>query len=260
MLIEPPEHIHRAAESFLLKGSNGKGVLLTHGLTGSLADLRPLAELLNARGYTVKGVRLPGHSTRPEYLARIRYSDWQQAMHNALDELSAEAREVYALGNSFGGNLMYHLAATRPASIQRILTIGTPIFLHNNTLNWFLLPALKRVKPFLKKRWWMLPPETQEQLLATGTYAVTPLHAVHEMMRFIRDFTKQELPRVTAPTRILHARRDVVVPEKSARYIYAHLGSLSKELHWLSTYHNPFISFDEALLADIAAFFDKGLY
>lgn len=260
MLLETPEHINPSAQPFLLKGENGKGVLLTHGLTGSLADLRPLAEFLNARGYTVKGVRLPGHSSRPEYLTRVRYADWQRAMHDALDELLAEAQEIFAIGNSFGGNLSYHLAATRPNTIQRIITIGSPIALHNDTVNWLLLPLAKRIKPYLQKRWWMLPQETQEKLVATGTYPVTPLHAVHEMMRFIRDVTKRDLPRVAAPSLILHARRDVVVSEKSAQYIYEHLGSRSKELRWLATYHNPFITPNVALYEELARFLEKSLY
>ena len=35
------------------------GVLVIHGFTGSPAQLRPMAESINARGYTVSGLLLP---------------------------------------------------------------------------------------------------------------------------------------------------------------------------------------------------------
>ena len=39
------------------------GILLVHGFTGSPASMRPWAEYLNQRGYTVKVPLLPGHGT-----------------------------------------------------------------------------------------------------------------------------------------------------------------------------------------------------
>ena len=41
------------------------GVLLVHGFTGSPSSMRPWAEYLNQKGFTVRVPLLPGHGTKP---------------------------------------------------------------------------------------------------------------------------------------------------------------------------------------------------
>jgi carboxylesterase len=57
------------AEPFFFPG-NGQntriGCLVTHGFTGAPKEMRWLGESLNRQGYTVCGIRLTGHATRPE--------------------------------------------------------------------------------------------------------------------------------------------------------------------------------------------------
>ena len=50
----------RGAEQYFFKNGK-KGVLLIHGYTGSPAELKPLGEYMRDKGYSVFGVRLPGH-------------------------------------------------------------------------------------------------------------------------------------------------------------------------------------------------------
>ena len=52
------------------------GILLVHGFTGSPASMRPWAEYLNQRGYTVKVPLLPGHGTTPEDLNLVKWEEW----------------------------------------------------------------------------------------------------------------------------------------------------------------------------------------
>ena len=49
------------------------GVLLVHGYTGSPASMRPWAEYLNQRGFTVRVPLLPGHGTKPEDLNEVKW-------------------------------------------------------------------------------------------------------------------------------------------------------------------------------------------
>jgi carboxylesterase len=67
------------AEAFFLPGQGENtriGCLLTHGFTGAPKEMHPLGENFNRRGYTVYGIRLNGHATRPEDMIRSRWRDW----------------------------------------------------------------------------------------------------------------------------------------------------------------------------------------
>jgi len=63
------------AETFFFPG--GKvGCLLTHGFTASPQEMHELGTRLASQGHTILGVRLFGHGTRLEDMARSRWPDW----------------------------------------------------------------------------------------------------------------------------------------------------------------------------------------
>src|SRR2546430_6543846 len=78
--------------------------LLLHGFTGSPWDMRPLGDALAARGFRVKGVRLPGHGGEPEAMAGVSARDWEEACETALDSLASTPR-VFVAGLSMGALL-----------------------------------------------------------------------------------------------------------------------------------------------------------
>ena len=55
----------QGGEPFFLQGGK-HGVILTHGFTGTPAEMLLLGRYLHAQGYTVLGIRLAGHGTTPE--------------------------------------------------------------------------------------------------------------------------------------------------------------------------------------------------
>ena len=63
------------------------GVLLVHGYTGSPASMRPWAEYLNQRGFTVRVPLLPGHGTKPEDLNEVKWEQWPAKVEAELAEL-----------------------------------------------------------------------------------------------------------------------------------------------------------------------------
>ena len=70
------------------------GVLVIHGFTGSPAQLRPMAESINARGYTVSGLLLPGHCTTLDDMARVSWSDYIDSVRAGYDALAARCEDV----------------------------------------------------------------------------------------------------------------------------------------------------------------------
>ncbi len=63
------------------------GALLIHGLTDSPYSMRRTAEILHTQGFSVVGLRLPGHGTAPSMLARAEVKDWVAAVRIAYQHL-----------------------------------------------------------------------------------------------------------------------------------------------------------------------------
>ena len=98
--------------SFVLKaGKPIGGVLLVHGLSDSPYSLRAVAERLQAEGYTVVGLRVPGHGTCPRALAEATREDWMAAMRIAVAGvrgLIPAGTPLVLAGYSNGGALSVH--------------------------------------------------------------------------------------------------------------------------------------------------------
>jgi carboxylesterase len=90
-------------------------VVLVHGIGGSAATMRPLADLLVQRGHDVRSITLPGHGTAPEDLLGVTWNDWLAAIPSA---------EVH-VGQSMGGTLA--LAAASRATTRLVVAINPPI-------------------------------------------------------------------------------------------------------------------------------------
>jgi len=82
-----------------------RGVLLTHGLTGSPYVMRHLAAFFQQNGFRVMAVLLPGHGTQPGDLLEVTWQEWAKAVAFGADKLAEEVDEVYLAGYSIGGTL-----------------------------------------------------------------------------------------------------------------------------------------------------------
>ena len=81
------------AQPFYFPGDE-HGVLLIHGFTGSCAHMRLLGEHLRDQGFTVRGINLPGHGSRPEDMAKCTWKDWLQAAKMAAAEMQDQCKYV----------------------------------------------------------------------------------------------------------------------------------------------------------------------
>ena len=82
-----------------------RGVLLTHGLTGSPYSMRHLAEFFQQNGFRVMAVLLPGHGTQPGDLLEVTWQEWAKTVAYGAYKLAEEVDEVYLAGYSIGGAL-----------------------------------------------------------------------------------------------------------------------------------------------------------
>src|SRR5258707_10794626 len=98
----------RPSDPFAL-GDGPDACLLLHGLTGSPAEVRPVAEALAAAGIRAIGPLLPGHGTVPEDLYTVTRQDLLRAAESALLSLGG-ARRIYLCGLSAAAPLAHPLA------------------------------------------------------------------------------------------------------------------------------------------------------
>ena len=219
--------VHPNAEPFAWEGTNGITCLLVHGFTGSPSEMRPLAEYLNKKGYSVSTVLLPGHGTTPQEMAKTTWRDWYSVVEAEYVRLKAENERVIPVGFSMGGILCLHLATRK--QVPGIVTLSSPIFIGNR--NSCFAPILKFFYPYHKKP---IAAEIRSKMQDEGnfSYTITPVWALASLLQLIR-LVKKELPRLKMPALIMQSWMDRTANPKSGQYIFDHLGSTIKKLIWL---------------------------
>lgn len=202
---------------------NEIGVLLVHGFTGSPVELYPMGEYLARRGLTVLGVRLAGHGTTPEEMAKTGWRDWVASAQEGLERLRAEQEQVYVVGYSLGGLITLHLAARRP--MEGAVLVATPLYQKDR--RQFLLPVLKHFVHYLP----MNGPESPDLDVRARfwSYDRMPLHCADELLKFMRQ-TRRELPQVKLPLLIMHGNLDQTVPPDCPQEIHDRTASTDKAI------------------------------
>ena len=217
-------------QPFRLRGGT-RGVLLIHGFAGTPPEMRGMGQFLAARGYDVMGPLLAGHGLTPEAMATTRWPDWVRSAEDALAELRRDCAEVFVGGQSLGGTLSLHLAATHP-EIRGIVTMGamsSPAYFRDWRLR--VIRGLKYVS-----RWHVPGGDDVDlgdpsALRLLHSYARRPTVCIESLMRLLR-VVDRELPRISAPALITHGRHDRTVDVANAPHIMNGIASTDKHLVW----------------------------
>jgi esterase/lipase len=88
------------SEPFFSPGGR-TGCLFIHGFTSMPDEMRLCGEYLSIKGYPVLGIRLAGHATHPDDLARIRWQDWLVSVEEGLAVLRAVCdKDIFWMENA----------------------------------------------------------------------------------------------------------------------------------------------------------------
>ena len=200
------------------------GVLLIHGFTGSAAEMRPLGQFLNDKGLTVVGPLLPGHGAKVEEMNQVHWSEWTQAVEEALAGLQARCAHTFVAGLSMGGLLTLYLASRHP-ELPGIATYAAAL----DITDWRrpFAPIIKRLFKTIDKpdEHWANP--EAEQLL--WAYDVYPVGGAMQLFD-LRDEVEASLPRITCPALIMYSTADPSVSPKAAQMILDNIASTDKEI------------------------------
>ncbi len=255
--------------SFFVPGTNGRAVLLVHGMTGAPAEMRLVGRLLNRQGFTVHAPLLAGHGKGEAVFRSTHWKDWLESVDEAAERLGAEADTVFAAGICVGGELALLSAHRNPGSI-RAVALYSPCFHYDGWGMPFYYPMLSRQigwlahVPFLNRLNFSESPamgikdERMRRLVggmsADGVLEHFPGTGIVEMYRLGRELRKT-LPAIRTPVLILHAREDDLSHPRHAEYINRHIGG-PRRLHWIEdSYHMIHVDRQHRTVADLTAGF-----
>lgn len=243
-----PAPVNPHAEPFNSDGGR-VGVLLSHGFTGSPASMKPWAQDLAGRGFTVRTPRLPGHGTHWRDLNRVGWDDWYAELDTALSELRASCEHVAVCGLSMGGALALRLAELRSGDIDALVLVNPAIAMQSWQLR--LVPALKHVIPSI--------PGIGNDIKKPGAdevgYQRTPLRALHTLVR-AWPVIEADLGKITAPLLVFRSTDDHVVDATSLGIIQQGVSSTVADYITLTdSYHVATLDFDAQLIFDRSADF-----
>lgn len=223
---KPPE----VGRPFLLTPSRIRASLvLVHGYMAAPLEVRAMADYFVERGYAVYGVRLKGHGTSPEDLARAPWRQWYDSVNRGYAVARSLSDAVVLGGFSMGGALALLAAARKRDRIRAVFSICAPLELRN----YFARHASSVVamNNLLNRLWgspapWYVENDAENKHI---NYARNPLTGVKELGELVR-LMAAELPAITVPALVLQADGDPIVHPDSARRIFERVGSPHKEL------------------------------
>jgi carboxylesterase len=195
-------------------GEGRHGVLLLHGFAGTPPELRRLGEHLATHGYRCRGPALAGHATTSEALAATTRHDWTRSARAELDALARECDQVMVVGQSMGGTIALHLAAT-DLRVAAVATLAAPLRI--SALATRAVSVARHVV-----RWHragddidLYDPAAIDELYSLG---LRPMGSIHEFTRLLSE-VRDELAAIRAPVLVLHGGRDRTIDPDNAREI-----------------------------------------
>ena len=229
------------------------GVVLVHGFTGSPAAMRPWAEFLNARGYSVRVPLLPGHGTKPSDLNEGQWPEWPAKVKAEIAELQKQCSQVFVAGLSMGGGTTLHVAAELGDELSGIILVNPMI--HVRGISPTLAFAISRVVKFGKS----VGNDIKRKGVTEYSYDKMPYRGIHQLLTMLQ-LTRAALPSVKVPMQLFHSVDDHTLPVSNTEIIMREVGSTNKSrIELLNSFHVATLDHDSELIFANSLTFIEGL-
>ncbi|WP_420101762.1 alpha/beta hydrolase [Bosea sp. (in: a-proteobacteria)] len=231
---------------------NETGFLLIHGLGGTPVEMRLVARALHRAGHTVHCPQLAGHCGTEADLLATGWRDWAGSVLAELDRMRETCERVIVGGLSMGAVMAMHIAAERPLDVDGLALYAPTLRYDGWSIPWysFLLkllintPVGQRFSFVEREPYGIKDKRTRHVIMhamASGDSAEAGLHgtpsqAVQQMWHLIAK-TRRQMPAITCPALLVHAREDDVASLSNAFEIQRRLGGLVDAVILDDSYH-----------------------
>jgi carboxylesterase len=229
------------------------GVLLVHGFTGSPPSMRPWAEFLHSKGYTVRVPLLPGHGTKPEDLNRVKWQEWPAKVTVELSELRKTCDTIILIGLSMGGGTVLNVAASNNEIISGVILVNPMIHVRGVPVELaFFLSRLQKLRTSVGD-------DIKRPGITEWGYDHLPTRGVYQLLKMLR-VTRRNLSKVTVPVQLFHSVDDHTLPVGNTEIILSEIGSQNKtRIELVNSYHVATLDYDQELIFQNSLTFIEGL-
>jgi len=225
------------------------GILLVHGFTGSPASMRPWAEYLNQRGYTVKVPLLPGHGTTPHDLNLVKWQEWPAKVESDLQELLRTCRKVFICGLSMGGGTTLNIATRYSRELAGIILVNPMI--HVKFVPHQLAWAISRFQKMRDS----VGDDIKRPGITEYGYDALPSVGVYQLLKMLH-YTRKRLHDVTAPMLLFHSVDDHTLPVTNTEIVMKGVGSRQKQrIELVNSYHVATLDYDQEVIFENSRLF-----
>lgn len=117
-----------AARPRMIRGTNGKIVVLVHGFLASPADMKDMTDEIARHGYTVVLPLMRGFGADKEAVNASQPKMWQASIQSAIELAKRCHSSVSVVAHSLGGGLTTDLIANKSLRGVRSLVLLAPYF------------------------------------------------------------------------------------------------------------------------------------
>lgn len=194
-------------------------VLIIHGFAGGTYDEEAIFDYLALKGYHTFNFTLPGHEKM--LFNKITRNDWINSCKEHLEMLINNGyKNIYVLGHSMGGVLACILASEYKEVTKLVLAAPAFKYLTFEEENFKFLTALKNSPKLF---------EDYKKQEVVSRVLQFPVSVIKEFMALIEE--NYNTPKtINIPTLIIQGKHDIIVPIKSAEYVYDSINTEKKKL------------------------------
>ncbi len=224
----------------LVPGEAPLGCLLLHGLTGTPAEMMPVAEALVGR-YPLWLARVAGHATTVDDLAASSWRDWYASAARGADALLATVPRIVVIGLSMGALLGVRLAVDRPTAVGGLALLAPAFALRRTAVRWLHAPLQVLASAdalFAPLRSLLAPiafPKYGSDIADAAVrathpgYRHLPLRALLNLLALQR-LAWMDVAAIAQPTLVIHARQDHTCAVDATRVCYETLSTPHKRM------------------------------
>ena len=207
---------------------NDCGILLIHGFTGSCAHMRPLADDLAARGYTVRTINLPGHALTEADMAKADWQQWLHAAKEAAYQMLQEVRVFTVAGLSMGGVLALLIA--QQMKVDACVTISAP-----TAVKARMLPLAGLLSPLVPRIAWGMADDRHTWIDKDYDFGYTgfPTAKGADLYRLMK-MANRNLFNIQCPILAVQSDADETIRAGSADHILEGVSSKVRRKLWLN--------------------------